>query len=305
MKYSRWCAVCSLAATVALLGACTNSDSNSDSASGPSPSDEISIDDFASVTANLNPENGTVVLPLDKYRNQTPETVARAYHAIDSVTNVCLAKKGLPTVSDTRSWSVPPPASDRTFGQWDVSEAKRFGFTPDPSRGRPLTDTLSLGKEVNDALPGCMEDAKSRLATQLTFDQQQGIDVQIDRSAYEHTLADPAGKQALAKRTKCMSDKGVIVAADTNLPSFQYDSKPPKEQIRVATIEAECSVETGAIHDLFTLEARYQAAYIAQYEAQLVALQKDAQRNADSLDRVIAKATRGEIPEKSEHATGP
>lgn len=301
MTYLRHILVVTCVTSLILLTACTGSDS-SDSR-GPSPTDSISIDSYSEITAKLNFENGTAQLPLDTFRNQTSESVARAYHAIDSITSVCLLNKGLSPITDSRGWTVQTPQSDRTFGQWDVAEAQQFGLTPDPSRGRPTTDTLELGVETNAALPECMEDAKQRLATQLAFDQQQGIDVQIDQSAYEHTMADPAGKSALSKRAKCMSEQGIIVAQDTQLPSFQYDSKPLDEKIRVATIEAKCSVDTGAVQELYDLEARYQTAYITQYEAQLVALQRQAQRNADELDQVIERAAHGQVPEKQEEST--
>ena len=272
------------------LSGCTAQGAVPKDAAGPSTLGSVSIEPYSNVSAQLDFETGIARLPLDSISLQTPSLAATTQHTIAILTDRCMMASGFVAVSQTAEWSWYGQ-ENRTFGQWDVEAAGRFGFGLDPSNKFPTVDVLSQGVEYNKKLPSCAAEATKSLDQEITFLQSPGnIDYVIYTNAYEQTLASAAGKTAISDRTTCMEAQDVVVDPDTGAPSDDYGNQSAEIQVKIASVSASCSVSTGAIQTLFNLNAQYQSAYIDQSEAQVSALKDKKDATLKKLESIIAGA---------------
>ncbi|UCR89716.1 hypothetical protein [Mycetocola spongiae] len=259
----------------------------------PEPNDaasslpRVSIDEFAGVTAHLDFIAGTVELPLASLSTQSAPYVTRVNRAIDALTDSCMQQKGFLSPPSPDRNSEFAESENREFGQWSVSIASEFGFALPPNTGHPPTDTLALGVPYNADFPGCMEDAKQQLIDSLEYLEAPNIDFQIGRDAHQFVVESTEGREALGRRAECIEQKGVILDPNRIELSEQYLQQPPETQIAAATAEAECAVSTGAIQELFNLQARYQSALMRDHEAALEEHRTRMDQIARTLDSVI------------------
>lgn len=250
----------------------------------------VSIEDYSDVSAKLDFETGAVVLPLSTITLQAPEIAAKTQHAIAVLTDACMVQKGFPAVAENRDWTWTGQ-ENRTFGLWDVDDASKFGFDFDPMTAFPTVEVLPLGVEYNNNLPECAKAATDKLAEELEFLQAPNIDYQIYSNAYEQTISSDEGFEAFAKRTACMEEQDVVVDPETKGPSDAYLKQSQEIQIRIATVFASCSVDTGAVQTLFNIEARFQAAYMDKVAAQIAELKTKRLSTEKAIDGIITGAT--------------
>ncbi|MFT4136890.1 hypothetical protein [Microbacterium sp.] len=251
----------------------------------------VDLADYADVEAHLDFEAGTVVMPLDNVRAVTPRLADMHLRAIWAVTDACLSEHGYPTVSNDVDWPPVAPDEDRIFGRWSVALASRYGAALDPTTREGFRiETVSRGVDYNKQLTSCWDETQVLLQQELAFiESTSNVDYQIYIQSYRSTLSSDQGKAALLERTQCMERQGVVVDEATQLPSSAYAAKSDAsvDAVRVAVVAAQCGVETGAIQQLYNVLARYQAAYIDQREAQLVALREKATVVEARLARVL------------------
>lgn len=245
---------------------------------------EVSIDEYRHVTATLDFDEGTAELPIDAYSKQNPRHQTKLAHALAVRTDSCLVRRGFSGIADQQDWSPYAKEDDRGYGLWSIALASRYGldWPPDRGPGALALDTTSLGVEFNQAYGECWAEARDTLAPEVAFFNELNIDRRISNRAAELTLLHEDGQAAKTAWRGCMEADGVVLDDESGSPSAQYRDQDKEAQIRVAVIQAECAVSTGAIQTLFDLHARYEAAYI---DAQAGALQEFS----EELDAVLAR----------------
>ncbi|MDO5749836.1 MAG: hypothetical protein Q4P78_01380 [Rothia sp. (in: high G+C Gram-positive bacteria)] len=163
----------------------------------------------------------------------------------------------------------------REYASWNPEFAAKNGYTQRTPRGNG----------ANPAQFGCEDKAKETLNSIGTVGRvplARNLEVQARASAKQ----DPEWNKATKDWISCIRDKGLTIDSDPDIlrshegekaiigdgsPKFS-DSPLTEEEIRVAGIEAQCAVDTGAIQKLADLEAAYQLPLIKKNETQL---QKD------------------------------
>lgn len=268
------------------LSACASEPAQPDEEWGP-----VSVADYADVSAVLDYETGTVVMPLDAVRAVTPEVADKTRRALWAVADSCMVENGFARISPDVSWPEVSSDEDRLFGRWSTLLASRYGAVPSPETLEGFRiDTVSRGVAYNEQLADCWDGMQEVLADELGFvESSTNVDFQVYRQAAQATLSSPEGEAALQRRTACIEGEGVVVDPETSLPSSDYGTgeRADETMVRVAVVAARCSESTGAVQELYDLTARYQAAYIDQREAQFVALDERAAQIEARLDEVL------------------
>lgn len=246
----------------------------------------VSIEEFSDVHAKLQPETGSVSLPLDEYAvNDDFSFQVTLTHAKAVAANACMEKKGYQNPYAAIDWDSIVARENRMYGPWDVTTAQTYGFGLDPSRGTPKLDTLSLGVEGNKVFNSCYEEVMPQFQAAATFYETPTISDTIRANAYGLTLDSEKGRAATQAVNKCLEDQGIILT--DGRPSQEYQRQSQEIQIRVATINAQCSVDTNAVQALFDVQAQYEAAFIEQYEAQLNEIKQKKQDFTAELRKAI------------------
>jgi len=228
----------------------------------------IDLEQYSSVTAQLDFEAGTAILPLNAISKSSPEIEALRIEAKRVLTDACLRKSGLPDVDWTSQ--VDAVEEDRLYGGWSVSIATRYGLeVPDSVASSTVAEYSS------DELR-CLGSAKDEMEDLLKQIDSVGLDWQVYLSSYDAVRASSEGKAAMAAAQACMTERGLKIDAESGFPEFDASSAGDSEiNVRIAAAQATCNVETGAIQTLFDLTARYQAALIDRNEAAAVALSEE------------------------------
>ncbi len=252
----------------------------------PSFEDKISIDGYNNVAAQLDYESGTVRLPLDPYIVQSTEMGTKWSHAFDVLVETCVVDQGLPYTANQVDWNNLTPDDDRLFGRWSVKLAEQYGFNSAPGAGGSSMLPEQTNPASQKASETCYDQARKLLEPIGEFSDSQQIDVRISSLAYMQVEQSVDGKAAIDRRTQCLESQGYVVGGDAYLDE-KYNTQGEAQQLSAATTFAKCQLSSGAIDELYNLLARYQAAYIDKYEAQLVALQKETQKHKSELDRFI------------------
>lgn len=277
-------------ALVLVAGGCTAS--KSEEYGAPQVDDDISIEDYANVTAKLDTQAGTVALPLDPFDSQTPEIQSLVEDASLSVSNQCLRAHGIEefhTVGDRTVLST----ADNTYFFWGLRDAQNYGFNTAPG----TKYSLSTPKGDPATVDACDQEGREAIAPfdPLGMGEEQpsnGLDLRIRTMVRFRVTASSEFSDAAADISDCLKKAG-FAADDKGRLDEQYRDKPLAEQVPVATAAANCAVDTGAIQAVYDLQARYEAAYIDRYEAQLAETQKHTAEAVPTLTRMIADANAG------------
>ncbi|CAO1653832.1 hypothetical protein NYA9BBAC_02590 [Salinibacterium sp. NYA9b] len=219
----------------------------------------VDIEPYAHVTATLDFEAGTVVLPVDAINRNAPQVDELRREAWQVLTDACLAESGLPGYSRSETVS---SEEDRLFGLWSVPLAQKYGF-----------EIAALIDQVpptpSDEELRCLDESKEEMRTRFNLDDGYSFDAQVADAAYDAAFASEPGQAALAAAKECMVEQGLEFDAESPMPQFDYESDGDSaENRRIAVIEATCNVETGAIQTLYDLTARYQSALMDANEAE-------------------------------------
>lgn len=255
-----------LALPVALICVLLSSCSSAEPEPDPAALDVagIDLDQYQDVTAQLDFETGTAVLPLNAIRRNTPELQELRAEATHTVINACLEDSGLPPYTD---WSPTPSIEeDRLYGVWSTSLAARYGYES-PSTVEPSEPPVLTSEQQP-----CFDSARSELSDLLSSLDSLDLDTQIYFSSYAAVQASEEGKAAIALAQKCMTDAGLSIDPESGQPRTDQSPGNSETNVRIALTNAKCNVETGAIQTLFDLTAKYQAALIDRNEAAAVAL---------------------------------
>ncbi|MEF3323336.1 hypothetical protein PV375_06570 [Gulosibacter sp. GYB002] len=222
-------------------------------------------------------ELGRIRLPLDDYLGTSPEDIAAFVAAREVATAECLKKAGfqyhLPSAAELLK---PGYDDDRRYGIWDVEHAKTFGWKLDSSGHLPPAATV-VSTDALPALEKCQEGLEVTLIDIGVFDSSTEISraLMINDETRAQAEADPKWVEANNKWGECLERRGLTYTEGSLLSNEAeallargVDEASP-EEIRLATIEAECNQEVQMAQTMADIEAGYQTTAIRENEAVL------------------------------------
>ena len=241
-----------------------------------------------SVHAIFDAEQDIVKMPLDDYSYY--ERTNYEYTAFQIAMKQCFAEHGQ-TYTDPdqapQSESAPRGDNGRKYGPWNVEYAKKYGFQKrDPNAKAPISVTpgASLSPEERLIIE-CDDKVRETLDAAVPEGKRPENDVQstssrISTEAGNAVYGSKLHRELEEKWKQCVSNRGLTpnkagsVAEESPLAEQQsknggYNEPASEEEIRIATIQAECNQQVGMSKQLYDLEAQYQMPLIRKYQSQL------------------------------------
>ena len=249
-----------------------------------------------SVHAIFDAEQDIVKMPLDDYLYYERGTHYE-YTAYQIAMKQCYAEHGQSyTDPDQAPQSESAPRGDpgRMYGPWNVEYAKKYGFQKrDPNAKAPISVTpgASLSPEERLIIE-CEDKARETLEAAVPEGKRpenegQSTNSRISTEAGNAVYGSKLHRELEEKWKQCVSDRGLTprsagsVAEETPLAeqlskNDGFNKPASEEEIRIATIQAECNQQVGMSKQLYDLEAQYQMPLIRKYQSQL-----EQERQAD------------------------
>lgn len=247
-----------------------------------------------SVHAIFDAEQDIVKMPLDDYLYYELGTHYE-YTAFQIAMKQCYAEHGQ-NYTDQAPYSESAPRGDlgRKYGPWNVEYAQKYGFQKrDPNAKAPISVTpgASLSPEerliiecddkVRETLDAAVPEGKR------PEKEEQATYIRISTEAGNAVYGSKVHRELEEKWKQCVSDRGLTprsagsVAEETPLAeqlskNDGFNKPASEEEIRIATIQAECNQQVGMSKQLYDLEAQYQMPLIRKYQSQL-----EQERQAD------------------------
>ena len=252
-----------------------------------------------SVHAIFDAEQDIVKMPLDDYLYYEGGTHYE-YTALQIAMKQCFAEQSY-TDPDQAPQSESAPRGDpgRMYGPWNVEYAQKYGFQKrDPNNAAaPISYNSGESMSPEDKLrTECYPKARETLDAAVPEGKRPENDVQstysrISTEAVNAVYGSKLHRELEEKWKQCVSNRGLTpikagyVAEESPLNEQQsknggFNEPASEEEIRIATIMAECNQQVGMSQQLYDLEAQYQMPLIRKHQAQLEQERK-AERERD------------------------
>ena len=241
-----------------------------------------------SIHAIFDAEQDIVKMPLDDYSHYEGGTHYE-YTAFKIAMKQCYAEHGQSyTDPDQAPQSESAPSGDpgRMYGPWNVEYAKKYGFQKRDPNAAPISfsspESLSPEEQLRTE---CHDKARETLEAAVPEGKRPENDVQstysrIYTEAINAVYGSKLHRELEEKWKQCVSDRGLTprsagsVAEETPLAeqlskNDGFNKPASEEEIRIATIQAECNQQVGMSQQLYDLEAQYQMPLIRKYQSQL------------------------------------
>ena len=248
-----------------------------------------------SVHAIFDAEQDIVKMPLDDYPPYY-EGTHYEYRAFQIAIKQCYAEHGQSYTDPDQapqSESAPSGNPGRMYGPWNVEYAKKYGFQKRDPNAAPISfsspESLSPEEQLRTE---CHDKARETLEAAVPEGKRPENDVQstysrISTDATNAVYGSKLHRELEEKWKQCVSDRGLTpikagsVAEESPLneqlsKNGGFNEPASEEEIRIATIQAECNQQVGMSKQLYDLEAQYQMPLIRKYQSQL-----DQERQAD------------------------
>lgn len=236
--------------------------------------------------AILDYSKNYVHLPLDEYAfdELTLRTVSTAWHTLISE---CYAHHG-------QSYAVPSvdtPQPGGLYGSWNVEYAKKYGYSQKESRG-------SEDSAPDDINARCQEEVKT-VFSDVELDQKEYRFVgELNSQAYTYASQTDEWKNIRSEWWTCLRERGLTPREGESdwtseegvhlMTSSQGKEEAKPEEIRLATIEAECNQKVGMAQRLGDIEASYQGPLIEKNQAKLNQLKEEKEKRVAKAREIIA-----------------
>ena len=241
-----------------------------------------------SVHAIFDAEQDIVKMPLDDYPPYY-EGTNYEYTAFQIAIKQCYAEHGQSYTDPDQapqSESAPRGNLGRVYGPWNVEYAKKYGFQKRDPNAAPISfnspESLSPEEQLRTE---CLDKARETLEAAVPEGKRPENDVQstynrISTEAINAVYGSKLHRELEEKWKQCVSNRGLTPikagAVAEESPLAEEDSKSggtnapaSEEEIRIATIMAECNQQVGMSQQLYDLEAQYQMPLIRKYQSQL------------------------------------
>lgn len=248
-----------------------------------------------SVHAIFDAEQDIVKMPLDDYLYYELGTHYE-YTAHQIAMKQCYAEHGQNyTDPDQAPQSESAPRGDngRKYGPWNVEYAKKYGFQKHDPTAAPISfnspESLSPEEQLRtECYPKARETLDAAVPEGKRPEKEdQATYIRISTEAGNAVYGSTLHRELEEKWKQCVSDRGLTprsagsVAEETPLAeqlskNDGFNKPASEEEIRIATIQAECNQQVGMSKQLYDLEAQYQMPLIRKYQSQL-----EQERQAD------------------------
>ena len=250
-----------------------------------------------SVHAIFDAEQDIVKMPLDDYLYYELGTHYE-YTALQIAMKQCFAEHGQSyTDPDQAPQSESAPRGDlgRKYGPWNVEYANKYGFQKHDPNAASISYNSGESMSPEDKLrTECYPKARETLEAAVPEGKRpenggQSTSSRISTEAGNAVYGSTLHRELEEKWKQCVSDRGLTprsagsVAEETPLAeqlskNGGYNEPASEEEIRIATIQAECNQQVGMSKQLYDLEAQYQMPLIRKYQSQL---EQDRQADRD------------------------
>ena len=245
-----------------------------------------------SVHAIFDAEQDIVKMPLDDYLYY--ERTNYEYTAFQIAMKQCFAEHGQNyTIQAPYSESAPRGDLGRKYGPWNVEYAQKYGFQKHDPNAAPISfnspESLSPEEQLRTE---CLDKARETLDAAVPEGKRpenggQSTSNRISTEAGNAVYGSTLHRELEEKWKQCVSDRGLTprsagsVAEETPLAeqlskNDGFNKPASEEEIRIATIQAECNQQVGMSKQLYDLEAQYQMPLIRKHQSQL-----EQERQAD------------------------
>ena len=246
-----------------------------------------------SVHAIFDAEQDIVKMPLDDYTYY--ERTHYEYTAFQIAMKQCFAEHGQNyTIQAPYSESAPRGDLGRKYGPWNVEYTQKYGLQKrDPNAAAPISYNSGESMSPEDQLrTECYPKARETLEAAVPEGKRpenegQSTSSRISTEAGNAVYGSTLHRELEEKWKQCVSNRGLTpikagaVAEESPLAeqwskNDGIDKPASEEEIRIATIQAECNQQVGMSKQLYDLEAQYQMPLIRKYQSQL-----EQERQAD------------------------
>ena len=247
-----------------------------------------------SVHAVFDAEQDIVKMPLDDYTYY--ERTNYEYMALQIAMKQCFAEHGQNyTIQAPYSEGAPRGEMGRKYGPWNVEYAQKYGFQKrDPNNAAaPISYHSGESMSPEDKLrTECYPKARETLDAAVPEGKRpenegQSTSSRISTEAGNAVYGSKLHRELEEKWKQCVSNRGLTpikageVAEESPLDEQRsknggFNEPASEEEIRIATIQAECNQQVGMSKQLYDLEAQYQMPLIRKYQSQL-----EQERQAD------------------------
>ena len=224
-----------------------------------------SLEKDESARAIFDVENDKVILPLDAYNTDGKDEYFTK--ALELARKKCFAEHGQHYKMFVRTEGSGRNLG-RTYGIWNVEYAQKYGLHKSED-----SNTLDLSSPAPSSDPG--KDVSTECYQRASDEMKQIGEIPFGSATYTRLETDArnaAGDRQLKRSLddewkRCVKDKGltpdseVTVKEEKNIPR---STTPSEEEIRIATIEAQCNQDVGRSQKLYDLEAQYQKPLVAK-----------------------------------------
>lgn len=236
--------------------------------------------------AVLDYSKNYVHLPLDEYAfdELTLRTVSTAWHTLMSE---CYAHHG-------QSYAVPSvdtPQPGGLYGSWNVEYAKKYGYSQKESRG----SDDSASDDINTR---CQEEVKAAFSDVELDEKEYRFVGELNSQAYTYASQTDEWKNIRSEWWTCLRERGLTPREGERdwtseesahlMTSSQGNEEAKPEEIRLATIEAECNQKVGMAQRLGDIEASYQGPLIEKNQAKLNQLKEEKEKRVAKAREIIA-----------------
>lgn len=245
-----------------------------------------------SVHAIFDAEQDIVKMPLDDYLYY--ERTHYEYTAFQIAMKQCYAEHGQ-NYTDQAPYSESAPRGEmgRKYGPWNVEYAQKYGFQKRDPNAAPISFNSGESMSPEERLSiECHDKARETLDAAVPEGKRpekedQATYIRISTEAGNAVYGSTLHRELEEKWKQCVSDRGLTprsagsVAEETPLAeqlskNDGFNKPASEEEIRIATIQAECNQQVGMSKQLYDLEAQYQMPLIRKYQSQL-----EQERQAD------------------------
>lgn len=246
-------------------------------------------------------------MPLSEYDFvDSIAVVSLLNHARDISVGKCMETRGFEYSASGVQNAPESNIGDRVYGIWNVEKAQLYGFGfAIPAKAQAMESDFAAGGESwMTAYEACGKDISADISPYLP-DNEELTDSLVPRlrtEAYNLASAEPSWQQAREDWWACLREEGLTPRTEASAwssqqanellgaPGGEGRSADKEEEIRIATIEATCNMQTRLAQRLGDLEAGYQEALIAQNQAALNELKTKNQERFVALQAYVARA---------------
>ncbi|GAB3083037.1 hypothetical protein [Micromonospora schwarzwaldensis] len=253
---------------------------------GPARPEDTAPPTLADLSAQVDPTNGRIVLPLDRFDVSTVEQRTIDY-AINVLLSRCMAQAGHTFAAiDNRASA---QRSNLRYGLWVEAEAARYGYAGPPSGPEQQQLAEQNARPFSEAerrrYVACAKSAPMR-DLRLPALQSQHFAMQT----YRETISSADGRTLIGSWRQCLAGHGVtthdapdrIWAPDGALPTETEESR------RIAMLDVRCKTELGLVSKLATAEARAQESIVRQHHSELRLQRRQIEDALATAEQIIA-----------------